>query len=129
MVSQAFAAPGDDTVQVEISIVNNPGIISLKIDVAYEDALILTSVKFASSFGAYVTAPTPYKNPQPVTFISPLAEVSASGTFATLEFRIADSVKSPTVAHVTISVEPDNTYNFDFEDVSFFVVNGSVTIE
>lgn len=129
MVSQTSADLSDDTVQVTISLLNNPGIASLKFDVSYDDALVLTSVKFASSFGAYVTAPTPYKNPQPVTFISPLADVTADGTFATLEFRIADSVTTPTVAHVRVSVESDNTFNFDFEEVSFFVVNGSVTIE
>ena len=129
VVNDVIANIDDGTVDVVISIANNPGISSLKFDVTYDDVLTLSNVTFDSAFGAYVTAPTPYSNPQTITCISPLAEVAVSGTFATLTFNISDTVTVDTVANITITLHQDEIYDENFDSVVFEVINGTVTIQ
>lgn len=127
IVNNATVAMNAGTVTVTIELKNNPGISAMQFTVAYDTVLTLKSVTFDPAFGAYVTAPTPYQNPQSVTFISPLAEVSASGIFATLTFDIA-SVSEQTKADISLTLDTDNTYDENFDEVEFIIVNGVVTI-
>ena len=126
-VSQQTAKPGDQ-VQVTIFVANNPGLASLKFDVAYDSVLTLTNVTFNSAFGAMVTAPTPYKNPEPLTMISPLMDISANGVFATLTFTVANNTAYGHKADITISYNANDIYDGNYENVDVTVINGSVTI-
>lgn len=116
------------TVEVNISLINNPGITSLQFNVNYDSGLVLKKVAFDPAFGAYVTAPEPYTNPQCVTFISPLVEVNASGKFATLTFEISDSVNKGDKLDISVVAVPENIYDEDFNEVIFGVINGAVTV-
>ena len=120
--------PGE-TVQVKINLKNNPGIASLKFNVEYDKYLTLTNVEFNSAFGSYVTASEPYKNPQSISMISPLSDVTASGTFATLTFVIADSAMSDYDADIEITYDEDDVFNSDFDNVPVTIENGIVHIE
>ena len=72
----------EDTVEVAVSLSNNPGIASLVLDVDYDDTVLtLTDVVFDEAFGAYVTTPEPYENPQRISFMSPMEEVDADGRY------------------------------------------------
>lgn len=126
-VESVVALPGD-CVQVKIDIANNPGIASLKINVDYDDYLTLTNVEFNSAFGSFVTAPTPYNNPQSLSMISPLSDVASNGTFATLTFKISDNAPSDYVADIILTYDEDDVFNADFENVPLSVVNGYVKI-
>ena len=126
-VESVVARPGD-CVQVKIDIANNPGIASLKFNVDYDDYLTLTNVEFNSAFGSYVTAPTPYNNPQSLSMISPLSDVISNGTFATLTFKISDNAPSDYVADIILTYDADDVFNADFENVPLNVVNGYVEI-
>ena len=119
--------PGE-TVQVKINLQNNPGIASLKFNVEYDEYLTLTNVEFNSAFGSYVTAPEPYKNPQSISMISPLSDVTASGTFATLTFVIADNAPSDYDADIVITYDEDNIFNSNFDTVSIKTKNSVVHI-
>ena len=126
-VSTVNAAPGE-TVQVQISLADNPGISSLKLKVAYDEVLTLTNVEFDSAFGAYVTAPQPYANPQTLNLISPLADIAANGTYATLTFSVAENAADNTVAVVSLSFDPEDIFNTDYDTIAAQVENGSVKI-
>ncbi|MBO5110790.1 MAG: leucine-rich repeat protein [Clostridia bacterium] len=128
-VNHAYATVGDETVDVVISLLNNPGIASLKFRVTYGDELILATVEFSEAYGAYVTAPEPYDSPLPITFISPLESVDASGTFVTLTFHISDSIKTETEIDITVSVDADNTYDEDLNPVNIESMDGKVIIQ
>ncbi len=119
--------PGE-TVQVKINLQNNPGIASLKFNVEYDRYLTLTNIEFNSAFGSYVTAPEPYKNPQSISMISPLSDVTASGTFATLTFVIADNAPSDYDADIVITYDEDDVFNSDFDTVSIKAENGTVYV-
>lgn len=126
-VESVSAMPGS-TVKVKIDLKNNPGLSSLKFNVNYDEVLTLTNVEFNSEFGAYVTAPTPYKNPQTISMISPLANVSVSGNFCTLTFTVSKEAEDNYYANVSISYDPDDVFNADYDGVDISVIGGSVRV-
>lgn len=126
-VENVSAMPGS-TVKVKIDLKNNPGLASLKFNVNYDDVLTLTNVEFNSEFGTYVTAPTPYKNPQTISMISPLADVSVSGNFCTLTFTVSKEAEDNYYANVSISYDPDDVFNADYDGVDISVIGGSVRV-
>ena len=109
---------------VIISVANNPGIASLKFDVEFDDeSLKLVSVDFDSRWGDYITAPTPYKNPQTVNLISPFENITAEGKLATLRFEILGTSFN---GDITIKCDKNNIFNSDFDEVEFDVKNGKI---
>ncbi|MBR2319364.1 MAG: hypothetical protein IKA50_01090 [Clostridia bacterium] len=126
-VSEAAAAPGEE-VSVNVSVTDNPGLASLKFNVAYDSALTLTKVEFNSAFGSMVTAPEPYKNPEPITMISPLSDVTANGVFATLTFKVAQDAPAG-LAAVSITYDAADIFDGNYDEVPIIVVNGGVTVE
>ncbi|MBO5111460.1 MAG: hypothetical protein J6D21_12190 [Clostridia bacterium] len=128
LVDTVYVTPSDATVKVTVSLANNPGLSSLKLYITYGPELTLTEIAFSSAFGAYVTAPTPYASPLPVTFISPFEDVEASGTFATLTFRLSKTVTAGAQLPISVSVDEENTYNVDFESVALVAAGGKIVV-
>ncbi len=126
-VAQEVGFPGE-TVDVEISIRNNPGLGSLKFDVEYGDYLTLENVTFNTAFGSLVTAPTPYTNPQTLSCMSPLSEITAEGVFATLTFAVSEDAPNNYVSEIEISYNPNDICDGDLVNVDTDVENGKVTI-
>lgn len=126
-VENVSAMPGS-TIKVKIDLKNNPGLASLKFNVSYDDVLTLTNVEFNSEYGSYVTAPTPYKNPQTISMISPLANVNASGIFCTLTFAVSDTAEDNYDAAIRITYDQDDIFNSDYDNVDIAVVNGTVRV-
>ncbi len=122
------AVVDERTVKVDVILSNNPGLASLKFNVAYDEYLTLTNVEFNSAFGSYITAPTPYKNPQTISMISPLSEVNANGVFVTLTFAVKDEVPDNYLADITISFDKDDIFDEDYENINTKVINGSVLL-
>ena len=126
-VANQTANPGD-TISVTISVSNNTGLASLKFDVAYDDALTLTGVTFNSAFGSMITAPEPYRNPEPLTMISPFSDITANGVFATLTFTVNDNAKYGHKADITISYKSTDICDGNYNEIPVNVVNGYVTV-
>ena len=127
-IRDGIVDPEKKTVAIKIDIENNPGISALQFSIHYGDELILQSVQFDSRFGSYVTAPTPYENPQTITFMSPLREIGENGNFATLVFRITDEARPNTTVHLHADVIQENTLDADLQTVDFTVVTGKIKI-
>ncbi len=109
---------------VYISVINNPGIASLKFDVKFDDKkLKLVSVDFDSSWGDYITAPTPYKNPQTINMISPFENIAANGKLAVLRFELLDDIVEE---RIIIKCDQSNIFDSDFNDVEFETINGKI---
>ncbi len=106
VVSEATAKKGD-TVDVTISLKNNPGIASIKFSVAYPSDLSIKSYKWADSFTkAYtyvedeeeVTADPPSKstnksNPANINWVSYTHNVEGDGDFVTIKFTVAENAE------------------------------------
>ncbi len=129
VVSNATINKNDSTVIVTLSIVENPGISSLKMFVEYDAALTLKNVSFTQLFGPYVAAPAPYTNPQVINMMSPLNDITSSGEFATLTFNVSDEINAGDILNIALSYDDSNTFNGNFIPVEFGIVNGKVTVK
>lgn len=136
--SSATAKAGE-TVDVTVSLANNPGIIALRLGVGYNsDVLTLTGVKDGAILGAESHSDDLSKNPYILYWINGEAETNyvADGTVATLTFSVSDSAAAgdyditvtvlDSIANV---VEDAETGEQGQTEVPCVAVNGKVTVE
>lgn len=126
-VSDVSGKPGEE-VQVPVVLSNNTGIASLKFKVMYDQYLTLTNVVFDSAFGVYVTSPKPYTNPQTISMISPLSDVTANGTFATLTFKISEDAPDNYNANVCITYAANDVFDGEYNNIELTVIDGIVKV-
>ena len=112
-----------DTVEITVSIVNNPGLIMAGFTVSYDDAVLkLKEVKDAGVFesidvnGNYITLGS----------MDEKGDTTADTIVVTLVFEIIADVNG--VYDIAISYDSDAIYNFNGENVYFAVDNGSVEV-
>lgn len=125
-VESVTGKPGD-TIKVKVDLKNNPGIASLKFNVSYDSVLTLENVELGSEF-AYATTPTPYKNPQTISMISPTAEVTTDGTVATLTFVVSEEAQDGYKANISLSYDPEDVFDGEFNNIDVNMVDGTVTV-
>ncbi|MBQ7171718.1 MAG: hypothetical protein IJR89_05525 [Clostridia bacterium] len=125
-VTSANGYPGD-TVVISLKVTQNPGVITMGVQVNYDsDVLELQSAvgkDFAdASFGPLTSIPFN------ISWDDVLKPNNTSiGTLAELTFRIkADAAIGDSA--VTATYDPDNVFNSSYDNVSFSVVNGKVSV-
>lgn len=127
VVHDVVANVGDTTVDVVISLENNPGIASMKFAVNYGDELVLQSYTFNSAYEGFATLPEPFKSPQNVSFMHGTSNV-ADSDFVTLTFALADTVTEDTVLDISLVLDEKNIFDKNFNTVAFEVLAGKVFI-
>lgn len=125
-VENVFIDASQKTVTVDVSIINNPGLSSLILNIFYPSGLTLQKIEFDSRFGQYVTAPEPFKNPQSISMVSPFSDITDSGRFASLTFTIGDAVNLSKLT-IGITCDQDNTFNASYEEVRLITIEGIIT--
>ena len=131
-VGSAEAAAGD-TVVIPVSITKNPGIVSLKLAVSYDDAVLeLISVEagdVVSASGEFSTGPI--KSPIVISWIDALAleNNEQTGVIANLTFKVKDDAVSGDAA-LTISYNPNDVFGAgeDMPNVEFLTKDGAIAI-
>ena len=146
VLSSAEALPGE-TVDVTLALENNPGIISLMLDIAYGEGLELTDIKYQDENGLCLFGgasciwytempannPDAFKNnPKRLSWAADTApaNITMNGVIATLSFKVPESAEAGTVYKVEASYEPDNAFifNFDNQDVAFELSNAEIKV-
>lgn len=130
-VSKVTASAGD-TVDVAIDISNNPGIISMLLNVSYDSNLTLTAVKNGTVLnGATHNTNALTANPYTLSWGDDTATENntKNGTIVTFSFAVSENA----TGELPITVTYDNSnyaiYDMDFNLVDFTITNGSVTVE
>lgn len=128
VVSEVSGTPGE-TVDVVISLENNPGIISMRLEISYDsDTLELVGKKAGNSFMGMAFSQRYTANPYIANWVDSLnPDNTTCGTFVTLTFKIKeDSLEG--MAPVTVDYVPDDVYNFAWDNVDFAVADGGVDV-
>lgn len=117
------------TVNVDVSIQNNPGITALKISLSYPtDELTLKNVEYKSLFSSHATGSNKMNSPFTISWFSnSSSNESANGVLATLTFEIANDAADGTYP-VELSYDPDDVFNSQFDNVEFAISNGAVIV-
>ena len=130
IVVESKTISAGSTVAVNISIANNPGFVTMGIQVAYDSNLTLLSVSDTGLVPGQMFS-TEIENPQPLYWANPTAtaDCTVNGKIATLTFKVADNAEEGEY-HIRVSYDYDNydIYNQSGEAVQFATVNGTLTV-
>lgn len=128
IVASSVATKAGDTVDVTITMSNNPGLVSANLYVNYDaDVLTLKEVKDGGLLTG-VTHSDNYKtSPYGLCWVNDTApeNFTVNGILATLTFEVSEEAVTGTT---TISLEQD-ILNFDMDNVVFDLVSGNIQIE
>lgn len=135
VVNDAIANVGDTTVNVVISLKNNPGIASMKFNVKYGDGLTYKSFKRGSAISNTNESNITVANNTTgvlVNWMKYEGNVSGDSEFLILTFTISDTITEDTVVDISLELYAENifyaTEKHLFERVTFNALNGSVTV-
>ena len=128
-VSNAKASAGD-TVDVKVSIANNPGIAGAILKLSYDSGLTLTNATVGDAFGTLTyTKPGRFANPCNFSWDSESGMATDDGLVLTLTFKVSDSASAGDKLGVNFSYGSGAVYDDNLDDVSLDVVNGYVTVK
>ncbi|MCQ2070744.1 MAG: leucine-rich repeat protein, partial [archaeon] len=123
-LNDATVAPGNE-VDVEMTMVSNPGVFGFTIKVEYDPTLVLESVTSGSLFN--ITAGNLSKNPYTVyAESSELANVTGDGNIVTFTFSVASGTSEGSYGVRITEVE---AFDYDLDIVNFDVRGSTVTVE
>ena len=126
VVEQVTAAPGE-TVDVTISVKNNPGIASIKLAVTFDDALTLNSVTYNNAIGGMFMQPQQMTSPATLNWFNGTANTNGDWVFATLSFTVSADAQEGECP-IEITYQPNNIYNIAEENLAFGIENGAVKV-
>ncbi|MBO4693747.1 MAG: hypothetical protein J5659_05095 [Clostridia bacterium] len=123
---QSHNASVSETVDMDLSIKNSPGICSAKLYVYYDGDLILESVTYNGELGGITQEPASLSSPVILNWMSVTA-VSGDKLFATLRFTVAEGASSGE-KYVEINFDPDDVCDIDENSVDFSAEPGIVCV-
>ena len=126
-VEQTWATSGQ-TVEVDISIANNPGIIGGKFTVSWVEGLELLSAKSQDAFDELNYQKPSNYNPDGTNFMwygDSVSEV-LDGVFLTLTFQVADDVVTDKTLAVNVTAK--NVINSSKESISVDCISGGIRV-
>lgn len=125
---ETISAAAGATVEVDISLANNPGIAGATFTLSYHEDLTLLSATNGTAFAELdYTQPGTFSNPCNFTWDSENAEATEDGVFLTLTFQVAEDALENEKLNVDISYRYGDIFNND-EDLDFNIVNGNVVV-
>lgn len=125
-VSEATANPGD-TVTLTVSTRNNPGIIGLRLNVAYDAAVLELKKAEGGDFSGVTFGPTT-KNPFVASWVDAIhPDNTTNGVVMKLTFAVKASAPAGKSA-VSLSYDADDVFNFNWQNVTFATAAGGVTV-
>ena len=127
IVESKDARPGE-TVTVTISVKNNPGITSMKLNVAFDDMLTLTDVVYNASIGGQYMPPISLGSPVILNWFNGLNDAEGDWTFVTLTFVVAEDAVPGATANITVTYDENDLFDSTESNVVFGVENGHITI-
>ncbi|MBQ5399232.1 MAG: hypothetical protein IIU14_07335 [Ruminococcus sp.] len=131
VVSSGEVKPGE-TVDITVSLKNNPGLISATLKVAFDsEALELTDVRDAGVLGFHTHKPE-LVSPYTLAWVNDtaLTDYTANGEIVTLTFKATQTAREGEAYPVTVSYDYDNfdIYDKDLNPVEFKVENGVISV-
>lgn len=128
LVLQSVTGAANDTVDVSLSVKNNPSITALRVAVEYSmDDLELLEITDGGLFDESITHSKELSSPVSISWYSQKSvDCKNNGTLAVLKFRIKENAKS---SDIKLTYDKEDIFNVNFDNVGFDVVNGRVDLK
>jgi len=128
---ETVTAAAGQTVEVDVSLANNPGIVAATLQVKYDtEVLTLTEVKDLGNLGTAMHKQE-LESPYTLSWANGTVEenFTYNGAVATLVFEVAaDAAFGDYSIEITYDYDNDDIINADLETVNFLITNGFVTV-
>ena len=129
-VESVSAQPGE-TVNVNVSIANNPGLLGAGFTVSYDSGITLINAEAGDAFSALVqTKPGNFSSP--CNFMWDAQEIKPDaikdGVFLTLAFQVSEETKTGDAFEVRISPMTGNNIDVDFRPVQIDTASGTISV-
>lgn len=117
-----------DTVTVNVNLSSNPGLITMKFQVSYSSNLTLVSVSNSGLLGGWTTPALTISSPYTLRWADSLSTVNntATGTLATLTFKINDNAK---IGTETVTITFNESRDAEGGKNSFNSTSASITVK
>lgn len=129
--ASSVTAESGKTVNVVISLQNNPGLWGIGLKVGYDhSALTLTGCAAGNVFTADEITPPPSLNKETYFFVASkegLADTTANGTLVTLTFSVAANAAYKEYP-ITLTLDKENTINAENDNVAISTTDGKITV-
>lgn len=125
-VSSAKAARSEE-VAITVSIENNPGIVSAKLSVAFDEALTLKKVDFGKEIGSNALHSPKLTSPLTLNWFYGLKDFKKDVVFATLTFAANSAAKTGDYK-ISVSYNQKDVFNAKEDNVYFKTVDGVITV-
>ena len=128
---ESVTASAGSTVDVNVTIANNPGILGATLTLTYDPALTLKSAKNGAAFQV-LTMTKPGALTSPCNFVWDGQEISASdikdGVILTLSFEISDAAEAGNDLPVSLSYKSGGITDTNLKPVQPVITNGAITV-
>ena len=118
------------TVTVKIYLTNNPGVTSVRINVAYDSALLtLAGVEYNTAMGGQTVLPENINklNGNVVLYwVNGFANYEGNDVFATLTFAVSDNAVVDATTTIAVTYDSEDIYDVDEINVDFFCDDGVI---
>ena len=129
VISNVTASAGD-TVEVELSIVNNPGIAGATVSIEYPVGVVFDEATNGDAFATLDFSHTNgLPNPCNLTWDSESGQTTSNGTIANLKFTVPADAKSGDTFEIKCSYKYGDIYNDSWDDVEITFINGFIRVE
>lgn len=132
IVSKIDAAPGDASVEVSVSVKNNPGILGMTLSVGYDDsAMTLVGASNGEALSKLnMSKPKRFKNGCNFVWYGEAIQERdiKDGDILILEFEVASDAKNGEYP-VTVTYSDGDIINNDLESLTLDIIAGKVTVE
>lgn len=130
-VGSLTAYPGD-TIEIPVSLRNNPGVTSFKLTVHYDDTLLsYQSLAFDEALTAIEGSETLVNDEQSgqvtLAWVATGSNYSGSGNVAVLTFKV-NAAQENTNTQLSVTYDEDDVFNRDFVNQHFLAKAGSVQV-
>ena len=117
------------TFDVDLKLIDNPGIASLKIKVSYDSSLLkLTKVKYNPEFGGNSQQPQVLKNPFILNWFNGTADFNGDDVFSTLSFEVITNQTEAVDTVLDITYDNEDIFNIKEENLGLKLDIGSIII-
>ena len=128
---ESLADTAGATIDVDVVIENNPGILGATLEFEYDEGLTLLNATAGDAFSA-LTMTKPGKFASPCKFVWDAQEISSEdvkdGTILTLQFKIDENADAGDEFSINVSCENGDIINTNLHSVDVDLVSGSICV-
>ena len=128
VVSSATAKAGDAGVEITVALKNNPGVTSMMMRVTFDDTVLeLENMIYNAAIGGNTVSNESDGSPVTIYWTDGFKDVTGDWTLVTLKFNVSDTAAAGKY-DILLTYNADDIFDADEVNVSFDVVDGSITV-